>query len=390
MTTSRAKSNLLLNPAWILLFLTKTFAFVSINTLLEKKTNEIFTNHFPPSRKECDQLSGISEDSKPINTIATMDVGSTGTRILVMRIDEKGNPTELFRGKFNTEFHINEGNMDMRLAHFIALSEWLTEEFGLMYKIAKATAGFRQAGPLGEELAQKIRDYTDIQFEIIDQKTEALLAYEGVQKRTSNSQKTIIDIGGGSGQIIIQQPDNNILIITSPCGSNIFLNQFIHDIKKDLTLKHLFPTTPEDVALGVAIAKKCLRAETTLPSNELNPERWNIIKDHIRSEDGSIRGIGFFHSHGVVAHIDKQKKGYTLEDLRQCIKTLCPLSLEEARQRINAEDPRHHWVISDLILALALMELLEIKYVHLEQNGNLEGIFFDFLQKKACNVPEIL
>lgn len=99
------------------------------------------------------------------------------------------------------------------------------------YKVVKSrvvsTHAFREMGEVGKELAELIKEKVGFDVEIISQKEEADLFFKAVLNDFENGQEyVVIDVGGGSVQILIGSKGNLKQSFLLKTGSNTLWDMF--------------------------------------------------------------------------------------------------------------------------------------------------------------------
>jgi exopolyphosphatase / guanosine-5'-triphosphate,3'-diphosphate pyrophosphatase len=149
-------------------------------------------------------------------TIAAIDAGSNGIRMMVSRLDADGSleplenlrlPVRLGDDAFTTG-QFSEQTMQQAVDAFLQFRN-VSEVFKVQQTRAIATSAMREANN-GDLLAERIYRETGFQIEIIDGEEEARLIHLAVTRAINLKGKTavLIDIGGGSVEVTLSDGEN--------------------------------------------------------------------------------------------------------------------------------------------------------------------------------------
>jgi exopolyphosphatase / guanosine-5'-triphosphate,3'-diphosphate pyrophosphatase len=148
--------------------------------------------------------------------IASIDIGTNTVLLLIAQTDPKNNKIIPLLNKYRIpRIGKNVGSSGIiskesadRLLDVLSEYNKIAEDYGAGVILASATAAFRKSSN-SKEIIKFIFENTGIGIEIIPGDREALYAYLGVVNGAEDDKKRlIIDIGGGSTEIIVGQKDN--------------------------------------------------------------------------------------------------------------------------------------------------------------------------------------
>jgi exopolyphosphatase/guanosine-5'-triphosphate,3'-diphosphate pyrophosphatase len=146
-----------------------------------------------------------------MNRIAIIDLGTNTFNLLIVEVKSDKTYSQLFQTKISVklgEGGINKGFIApvpfQRGIDAINIYKTIITDYQVEKTIAIATSAIRDAAN-GNEFKAKIKEETDIEIKIISGEEEAELIYMGVREATkmSTDKSLIIDIGGGSTELII-------------------------------------------------------------------------------------------------------------------------------------------------------------------------------------------
>lgn len=350
---------------------------------------------------------------KNLIRVAAYDVGSTGVKFKVADVDVTTNNivNDIFSTTKNTEklgFDIDESNYMDRIAIMAGLKSIVEEFFPYLTDVkhvAIATAGFRKAGEKGVKLAKMITEMVGIDFEIINQNDEGLLAYYGVIAKVKDfdSSKDIVwDIGGGSSQIVLSENVNGkdeLKFYGVEVGGNRF-NEFIRQVVKAYSAedlknkKSVNPLTKEEAADAISFSKYLLTTDHDIKELHINPftsNDLNTIKNKI-SQGGKVYAIGAVHNFVAKLYADKVVRDsfrnyYTKDDIKKALDAVVGKDDTEIRYVFKDQKGDIVFVNSDitsLILVYSMMDVLGLDRVYPINASNTDGLIIKTaLEQKA-------
>jgi exopolyphosphatase/guanosine-5'-triphosphate,3'-diphosphate pyrophosphatase len=143
--------------------------------------------------------------------IAVLDLGTNTFNLIISSLNGDGKISQLYRDRIAVK--IGQGGINQQLITpeaqqraILAVQDFkeTIDNYGVKEITAIATSAFRNAHN-GRELAQRIKNVTGIQVNIIDGNEEAELIYYGVKLALDigEAPALVMDVGGGSVEFII-------------------------------------------------------------------------------------------------------------------------------------------------------------------------------------------
>jgi exopolyphosphatase/guanosine-5'-triphosphate,3'-diphosphate pyrophosphatase len=165
---------------------------------------------------------------------ALIDLGTNSVRLVIVRLERDGthvilkqekSPVNLGEGSFKNHYLTKEA-MDRT---FEALENMVKTSrfFEADYVRAVATSALRQAANRDEFLSRVFKDLK-LDLKVISGLEEARLVYLGVSSNLSLEERPslIMDIGGGSVELIVKGPDTHLEIDSMPLGASRLADLF--------------------------------------------------------------------------------------------------------------------------------------------------------------------
>jgi len=300
---------------------------------------------------------------------AAIDIGSGTTKLLVAKVDTKRNKIKevLFADHFPVPYQeylekSSDNTLDARIQQIGLDAIKKCKKIALEYKAEKiagvATAAMRSASN-SAAFVREILQETNVPIHIIDQTLEAKLAFKAVTANLNTPPEKIIvwDIGGGRFQLTTLSSPEKFLIYKGTYASVSFKNDIIKNIqrKKIGKVRTPNPMTPSDMDLARFKARKAAASV-----NE------GFIKK-IRHKGTIIVGVGGVFNGGIYPLV-KNQLPFSRTQLSQAVEKLANLSDKDL-----GGGPYASVAVSNPILVLGFMEMLDISKVHVLNVNNAHG-----------------
>ncbi|MGL5978971.1 MAG: hypothetical protein ACRCZJ_08260 [Erysipelotrichaceae bacterium] len=294
-----------------------------------------------------------------------VDLGSNTIRLSVYEVEE-GLFSLLFQKKAMAGLagYVNQGilqtkGVDVAIATLQDFKK-IVATFGLGELQVFATASLRNVKNSKEAVAA-IEAATQLKIDLISGKEEARLDFVGVTQGIKQSQALIVDIGGGSSELVVYE-NNQIVASTSiPIGSLSLWHRFVHGIvptKKELKQMKVF--IEHELIKNKDVPKAnyplvCGVGGTIRATNKINNDFFEHPKDN--------RSLSFAH----VRNILKLYKNFDDEMVKQILRL--------APERINS-------FIPGLLLLSLIGEYYASENLIVSDYGVREGYLYDRIIKQ--------
>jgi len=300
--------------------------------------------------------------------VAAADIGSNATKILVWEIAADKRPREQFQKRYALRLDdaFRAGRIEppsvVRLIETFAEIADLCRRQAVQHLRAVATESFRSARN-GREVVEAIALETGIEPEIISPQEEGRLVAEGVllDHPERRSGFLILDIGGGSVQII--QPDraSRVRTISLPLGAVRLREMFI---RSD-------PIAPADFkALQAHADEIAARGAESLPG-----ERPSCAF-------GCGGGVRFLHAMcGILRGNLSQNQPMRSDHLDHLCQAIWPMTTDSIVRHYGIDHERAEIIVPGAVALLSLMKYLKVGELRPSSRGVRDGLLADFLKK---------
>ncbi|MHA4894958.1 Ppx/GppA phosphatase family protein [Pedobacter sp. PWIIR3] len=290
---------------------------------------------------------------------AAIDIGSNAVRLLIADIskDDEG-----FKFKKNTlirvplrlgddaflDHHISDRKVDDLQKTMLAFKN-LMDVYGVSKYLACATSAMREAGN-GAEIIKKVKDYANLDLEIIEGQREANIIYANHIEENLDAKKSYlyIDVGGGSTEL------------------SVFVNK-------------------------VPVASKSFDIGTIrILDNQDKEETWDEMKHWVKEHTKDLKnvaGIGTGGNINKLFRMSEEKEGLPLPylKLKGLYNSLNSHSLKERISIFGLNPDRADVIIPASEIFITLMKWTGIKQIYVPKVGMVDGIINLLIEENLTN-----
>ncbi|HKV56433.1 MAG TPA: Ppx/GppA phosphatase family protein [Candidatus Binataceae bacterium] len=302
--------------------------------------------------------------------LAALDVGSNTVLMLVVEFGEDRKPhavaemsriTRLGRG-VDAHKRLDQAAAQQTLD---AIAEFADKAraLGAEKIVGAATAALRDAAD-GQDFLARVRDRAGVTLEIISGEEEARLSYLSTRNGLAldpSAKLLIVDIGGGSTELIRAEPDRELEVTSLQIGSVRLTERFVHNDP---------PSAREATDLRVGV------------DNELHKLGWKLRPDVMVGIAGTVTtvcaiALGLEHYSSEVVH------GHRLanQEVLRVISMLGAQPLEERKKLRGMEPGRADVLFAGVAILERLMEHFGQSEVVVSDQGVRWGLVWRELEK---------
>ncbi len=288
--------------------------------------------------------------------VAVIGIGSNSVRMLVamvctgqlirLRRDRAG--TRLFAG-LDAQRNLSAEAMSVTCASVKAMAESARAE-GAEQVYLFATSATRDAANQAD-FAALLKRETGLSLEICSGDTEAALSFLGA---TDGGDSGVIDIGGGSTEIIV--------------GSGMDIRCAFSCQMGAVRLAERIPIRDHgDVDAVVMVAADLLQEKLRRHPSLTLPAAWRGTGGTFTTLAAIVQGVRWTdrtYMHGAVLH---------RQDVVRIARMLADMPLEERRQLPGLQPHRADIVVHGVCILIACMDMLHFDAITVSEYGNLEG-----------------
>lgn len=291
---------------------------------------------------------------------AAIDIGSNTIHVVVARcfphqLDILADEQELIRiGESVTS--TGEISTQKRTEAISTLRKYqaLAAQYQAEAVLVVATEAIRQAKN-GEEFLSDLRQATGLNISLIDGSAEATLTfygatYEVIGKAGGPELLGVMDLGGGSTELVIAKHEQVVWSTSVPVGSG-----WLHD-----RYFHADPPTRNDLV----VARTFL--DTYFQGLAIKPRPSVLL-----ATGGSANSLLFLARDAF--KLPPQQQVIVYDDLVRCQGLLNAFSSEEIAQRYNVALARARILSAGALIIQAVMDRLQVRELHVSPHGIREG-----------------
>jgi exopolyphosphatase / guanosine-5'-triphosphate,3'-diphosphate pyrophosphatase len=313
--------------------------------------------------------------------VAFLDIGTNSVRLLIARLHASGMYTVVFEQKETVrlgegEFARNQLQPDaMRRAGLVcARFVDVARSQGVSEVVAVATSATREASN-GARFVRYLKRKAGLDVRVISGKEEARLIYLGVASSLNLGDKPalFLDIGGGSTEFIVGDQSQYLFLDSVPLGSIRVADRFFKP----------GDTGPVDAAAYARI-QRFVRTSTARTLQQLKHYRY----------DGLIASSGTAMNLAEAAMRKHEKRGLRKDDvvtrvqIRDMIRTLCEMTLEERRKVPGLNPERADIIVAGAAILETILDELDVSEFRVSERGLREGLPIDYLRRSGPSEGE--
>jgi exopolyphosphatase/guanosine-5'-triphosphate,3'-diphosphate pyrophosphatase len=308
--------------------------------------------------------------------LAAIDIGTNSVHMVIVRIDPMlATFTIVAREKDTVRLgerdtktgELSSSAMERAIAalkrcHDLALS------MGVDHIIAVATSATREATN-GNQFLARIETEVGLQVDLISGQEEARRIYLGVLSGMDfqNLPHIIIDIGGGSTEIILADSQEPRFLSSTKVGAVRLTRDFIQTDPISLT--------------EFASLRAYVRGMLERPIDELRHSLQAGETVRLVGTSGTIETLGIINALNQQREIPNPLQGYQLtrKDLRDWVKRLMTLNYEQRFAIPGLSDKRAEIILAGAIILLEAMTMLNLDTITICERALREGVIVDWM-----------
>ncbi len=301
---------------------------------------------------------------------AIIDIGSNSIRMSVYRLDEEDNNVYIqFKDKIMAGLagHIENEMLTekgiKKACDALRIYRRVLGNLGIDNVYPFATASLRNIKN-ADWAKQKIKEDTGFDVDIISGKEEAELDFEGATKILDIDDGVLVDIGGGSTEIVLFENRKMKEAVSIPMGSLNMYKKYV---------KNLIPTKDERRSIAKDVKKE-------IDKLDLNTQ---TKYEHMCGIGGSIRATRKL-SIELLGN-DKPNKEFSTEEIKLLIKEFEGDDKLVIDKILQIVPERIHTIIPGMIILNTVVKQFGIKYIHVSSYGVREGYLFKNVLNTAFN-----
>ncbi len=298
------------------------------------------------------------QEAAPIH--AAIDIGSNTTHIVVARcrvddLDIMADEVEMVRiGESVTATAEISAEKSAAAIAVVRRYKELAEQYHAQQIIVVATEAIRKASN-SREFLEAIHQQTGLQAYTVSGDVEATLTfygatYEKKKEVGAPAQLAVMDLGGGSTELVTAKNDHISWRISFPVGSGWLHDRYLRSN----------PPTPDDVS----VARKFLQTY-------FQGMRFKELPSSLIVTGGSANSLLLLAQ--AALHLNGMSKRLTVDDLLRCEGLMRALPAEEISQRYQQPLERARILLAGALIIREMMARLHLYEIAVSSHGIREG-----------------
>ena len=310
--------------------------------------------------------------------VASIDIGTNSTHLLIAEINLDLKSFSIkFTDKSTTRLgeRDEEGNLTEESIQRVLVTLRRFKEYcksnGVDQIVTAATSAVREA-PNGQDFLQRVQNDTGINIELISGSEEARLIYLGVLSGMAFEDESyvIIDIGGGSTELILADKKDAIALTSSRVGAvrlkNDFLNKESINIERSNFLKTFIQGSLEPSVRKIKRRLKDDKPVSMIATSGTATSLGSLILSDLGQPKQKMHGYKF-------------KK----ENLQIILEKLIKMPIPEIKKIPSLSERRAEIIIPGALILNTSMEMLNLNELTISERALREGLVVDWMLRKG-------
>ncbi len=321
-------------------------------------------------------VNGSALSSEQDRILAAIDIGTNSIHMVVVRINPTL-PAFTIIAKEKDTVRLGDRNpktgdltpeaMQRAIATLRRCQE-LATSFNVEQIVAVATSAVREA-PNGREFLQRVNLETGLFVNLISGQEEARRIYLGVLSgmEFNNHPHMIIDIGGGSTELILGDSQEPRFLSSTKVGAVRLTAEFI--------------TTDPISPAEFQYLQAYIRGMLERPVEELLAHLEPGEQPRLVGTSGTIETLAALHARERLGMVPNPLHGYQLnrKDLKEMVKRLASLTLTQRSAIPGMSDRRSEIIVAGALVLLEAMTLLGVESLMIGERALREGVIVDWM-----------
>ncbi|MDE5073622.1 MAG: Ppx/GppA phosphatase family protein [Trichodesmium sp. St16_bin4-tuft] len=307
--------------------------------------------------------------------LAAIDIGTNSLHLVVVKIDPNlptftiiDQDKETVRlGECGTKGNLKPEVMDRAIATLERFQQ-IAKSANAEQIITVATSAVREA-PNGKEFINRIANELNLYVDLISGQEEARRIYLGVLSAMefNNQPHIIIDIGGGSTELILGDSDTPRTLSSTKIGAVRLTKEFI--------------TTNPISKSEFAYLQAYIRGLLERPTKNILANIKKGEKPQLVGTAGTIEALATINAYEKLGNVPAPLGGYqfSLTELEELVNKLRKLPISQRREILGMSEKRAEIILAGALVLHEAMSLLEMESVTVCESSLREGVIVDWM-----------
>ena len=321
------------------------------------------------------ELDLVERQDKQICRVATIDIGTNSTHLLIAKLEPKLNTFSIEIAEKSTT---RLGERDPETGELTSLAmnrafstlkrfKELSESYKVNSLIIAATSAVREA-PNGNIFISEIKKKIGLDVELISGAEEARLIYLGVLSgmQFDNKPHLVLDIGGGSTELILADSSEARALTSTKIGAVRLQREFI---KKD-------PISPQTELFLRSFIKGSMESAIDKVSKRIEEGEKPVLV----ATSGTALSIGSLISNKE-NQIQSKLQGFKIskKNLDQIVCQLIKMTPCERSELSSLSERRSEIIVPGALILQTIMSMVNVNEIVLSERALREGLVVDWM-----------
>ena len=308
--------------------------------------------------------------------LAAIDIGTNSIHMVVVEIDKTLLTFTIMNREKDTvrlgEREAKTGKLTKEAIERAIASLKRCKDLAISLKVdhivAIATSATREA-PNGRDFIQRVLSEVGIQVNLISGYEEARRIYLGVLSGMNfqDQSHVIIDIGGGSTEIILADVDEPRFLSSTKVGAVRLTEEFI--------------TTDPISEIEFADLRAYVRGMLERPINELRRKLVKNEQPQLVGTSGTIETLATINALQKSGEVPSPLQGYRMrrEEVKNLVKKFASMTYEERLKVSGMSDKRAEIIVAGGVILMEAMAMLMLDNITVCERALREGMIIDWM-----------
>jgi exopolyphosphatase/guanosine-5'-triphosphate,3'-diphosphate pyrophosphatase len=322
--------------------------------------------------------SASTQPVKQNQTIAAIDVGTNSLHMVIVRIEPILSSFTIIAREKET---VRLGDRDLETGELkpeiikqaitcLNRFQQLSQTFAVNSIIAVATSAVREA-PNGRDFLQRVETEIGLSVDLISGQEEARRIYLGVLSvmELQNQPHMIIDIGGGSTELILCNADESLRLTSTKIGAVRLSTELVNsDPISELEFHYLQAYVRGMIERSIEEIQKNLLVEDS---------------PKFIGTSGTIETLAIVHAKEKLGFVPAILNGYqlTVTDISELVQRLRKMNVIERTAIPGMPERRAEVILAGAVILLEVMNMLRVETVTVCERALREGVIVDWMLK---------
>jgi exopolyphosphatase/guanosine-5'-triphosphate,3'-diphosphate pyrophosphatase len=303
-----------------------------------------------------------------MDKVGVIDIGSNSIKLDIFSLMEDGKILNKIRYRSSRSLEGNFENGSINEENMNATLETIDKFVNLCRRedvkniVAVATESIRKAKNK-DKVLKEVKKLCDIDINIITGEQEAHYVFKGVKEEIDINEGILIDIGGGSTEIIYFKDNSIMEVISLPIGARTMTKKF--------ELKDLITDELENELEGYLIKEYFSKVKWLANKNDIS----------VIGSGGTMKNLAKLINHNLFSCIfNDDNFHFNRDDVEEIHELIKNKSIQDLKDLKGVSDRNLEVVKGGAAILLSFLKITNIHSIIVSNSGIREGILREYLE----------